>query len=69
MPVPMQAQRVTRGLLSLAVVLLIGVLLIAYGYYHPSRIALYAGSLLTVGGVIAGIIRLVARGGGGEAGG
>jgi len=69
MPVPIQAQRVTSVQLGLTVVLLVGVLTIAYGYSHPSRIAVYAGLLLTVGGVITGIIRIVARGGGGEAGG
>jgi len=67
MPAPIQAQRVTSGQLGLAVVLLIGVLAIVYGCYHPSKMAVYAGLLLTVGGVITGIIRTVARGGGGEA--
>ena len=56
-------ERVTRGQLGLATVLFIGVLTIAYGYFHPSRLGLYAGLFVIAGGAIAGIIAIVTRGG------
>ncbi len=62
------AERVTRSQLGLAVVLLVGVLAIAYGYIHPSKIAFYAGLFLMVGGIITGLARSVTHGSGGEAG-
>jgi hypothetical protein len=63
MPQVIRAERVTRGRLGLAVVLLIGVLTIAYGYYRPSRVAEYAGLLLTLVGIIMGVVAIVIRGG------
>ena len=62
------AERITRSQVGLAAVLLVGVLAIAYGFFHPSKIAFYAGLFLTVGGVITGVVRIVTHGGGGEAG-
>jgi hypothetical protein len=53
---------------GLATLLLVGVLAIAYGYLHPNKIAFYAGLFLTLGGVITGVVRIVAGGGGGKPG-
>ena len=58
---------VTRSQLVLAAVLLAGVLVLAYGYFHPSRVAFHAGVFLTAAGVVAGIVRIITRGGGGKA--
>ena len=45
----------------LAVVLLVGVLLVGHGYFHPSTIFFYSGLFIIIGGVISGIIRIVTR--------
>ena len=47
--------------IGLAVWLLVGVLLIFYGYFHPSRMILYAGLLITASGAAVGAIGLVMR--------
>jgi hypothetical protein len=44
------------------------VLSIAYGYFHPSKIAFYSGLFLTAGGIITGVIRIVTHDSSGEAG-
>jgi hypothetical protein len=54
--------------LPVATVLLLGVLAIGYGYFHPSRSVLYAGMLLTVAGVITGVVRILTHNTGGGAG-
>ena len=54
-------ERVPVTNLVLATVLLIGVLLVGYGYSHPSATSFYAGLLTIIGGVIFGVIRLVTR--------
>ncbi len=54
-------RRVTKGELGLASVLLAGVLVIAYGYFRPNGIAFYTGLLLTIGGVLTGVVHLVTR--------
>ena len=56
--------RVSSGALGLAAVLLAGVLAIGYGYFHPSKVAFYAGLVVTAAGVIIGTIRLVVHGSG-----
>jgi hypothetical protein len=43
----------------MAVVLLIGVVLIAIGYYGQSKLALYLGLFVVVAGTITGIVRVV----------
>ena len=53
---------VAWGAIVLATVLLIGVLVLAYGVYHPSRPATYGGLLLILGGVASAIVDLVGRG-------
>ena len=56
-----RTQRVTKSQLGVAVVLLIGVLVTAYGYSHPSNVAFYCGLFLTAGGIITGVIQAVTR--------
>jgi hypothetical protein len=62
------AGRVTGSQIGLATLLLVGVLTLAYGFSHPSKIAFYAGLFLTLGGVITGAIGIVTHGRGREAG-
>jgi drug/metabolite transporter (DMT)-like permease len=57
-----RGERATRGQIALSVVLFLGVVTIAYGYFRPSRIGLYAGLLVTAGAVISGVIAVVTRG-------
>jgi hypothetical protein len=54
--------RVGTGMLVIAVVLLAGVLVLAGGYAAHNRIALYAGLMVTLAGVLTGIWRLLLRG-------
>lgn len=59
----MIARRHGGGQLGLTAVLLAGVPTLTYGYLHRSRMALYAGLLLTLGGVVKGVIRIVTQDG------
>lgn len=43
----------------LALILLVGILMIAYGYYHESKLVLYLGLTITLIGVISGAFRIV----------
>lgn len=54
-------ERVPLTDLVLALVLLVGVLLVGYGYFRPSTISFYSGLFTIVAGVIFGIIRIVTR--------
>ena len=54
-------ERVATADLVLAAVLLVGVLIISYGYFYSSLTAFYAGLFTTLGGVIFGAIRIVTR--------
>jgi hypothetical protein len=40
-------------------VLLVGVLLVAHGYYRPSHSGLYAGLAVTLAGVLCGTVQIV----------
>lgn len=42
-----------------ATILLLGVVVLGYGYYRSSTIALYAGAIITLAGVLTGIVSLV----------
>lgn len=53
---------VSWGQLGLATVLLLGVLVIAYGYFQQSKAGLYVGLVLTAAGVLNGVIQIVIRG-------
>jgi len=43
----------------LALILLVGILMIAYGYYQESKLVLYLGLTITLIGVISGVFRIV----------
>ena len=43
----------------LALILLVGILVIAYGYYQESKLVLYLGLAITLTGVIGGMLRIV----------
>lgn len=47
--------------LIIALVLLVGVSVVGYGYFHSNMPFFYLGLFTTAGGVIFGIIRIVTR--------
>lgn len=51
--------QVTGFQVGMTVVLLIGVLLLAYGWFHLSKTGLYGGLLVTGAGVLVGVVDLV----------
>ena len=48
--------------LVIAAVLLLGIMVLAYGYFYESRIGLYVGLLVTAAGVLVGVLQTIARG-------
>jgi len=54
--------QVDKGMISIASVLLLGIVVLAAGHFSGNRIALYAGVLVTLTGVFTGIQRLTAHG-------
>jgi hypothetical protein len=54
----------TGGWVGLAILLLVGVLLVGYGFLQNSRVGLYAGVLVIVAGVLCGVVRIISRRGG-----
>jgi len=59
----LKRSRATKGQLYLAVVLLLGLLLVGYGYFQESKIGLWIGLLVIVAGVLKGVMHIVTRGG------
>jgi hypothetical protein len=55
--------RVGAGLVWTAVVLLVGIAVLAAGYYMGSRVAFYIGAVVTLSGVLTGIRQVVLRDG------
>ena len=53
-PVPVKKIWIFLGL-----ILLVGILVIAYGYYQESKLVLYLGLTITLTGVIGGMLRIV----------
>lgn len=53
---------VGKGWIGIASVLLLGVIALAGGYFTANRVAFYAGLLVTLAGVMLGILQLVVRG-------
>lgn len=47
----------------ISLILLVGLVILGYGYYLENRVAFYLGLMVTVGGVLTGIIQLTQRGG------
>jgi len=54
-------EKVTAKYVVIAVVLLLGIMVLAYGYFYGSKIGLYVGLFLTAAGVLVGILQMVIR--------
>jgi hypothetical protein len=54
-------EKVTAKYVAIAVVLLLGIMVLAYGYFYGSKIGLYVGLLVTSAGVLVGVLQLVIR--------
>jgi len=52
--------RVAGSQIGMAAVLLLGVLLMADGWFQPNQVVLEAGLLVTLAGVMTGIVGIVA---------
>ena len=61
-------RRISWGFIFTAVLLLLGVILMAAGNFCCGRPALYVGLLMTLAGVMLGIQQLFTRGGSRKAG-
>jgi len=55
-------KKVTAKYVAIAVVVLLGIIVLAYGYFYESKIGLYAGLLLTAAGVFVGVLEMIIRG-------
>jgi hypothetical protein len=55
-------EKVTAKHLVIAVVLLLGIMVLAYGFFYESKIGLYVGLLLTAAGVLVSILQIILRG-------
>jgi hypothetical protein len=53
------AARVAAGSVVLATILLLGVVLLAAGHFTHHRVPFYAGLMVTLAGVLVGVLRLV----------
>ncbi len=51
--------KVSTSVIVTAVGLLLGVLVLAYGHYQSSVVALFAGLLLTTWGVLRGVLQII----------
>jgi uncharacterized membrane protein HdeD (DUF308 family) len=49
-------------MISIASVLLVGIVVLAAGHFSGNRIAFYAGVLVTLTGVVTGIQRIIVQG-------
>ena len=54
--------QVDRWMISIAVVLLLGIVVLAAGFFKGNKSALYAGVLVTLTGVGMGVHRLIVQG-------
>ncbi len=50
------------GYLIMSIILLIGILMIAFGFFRQERTTLIIGLIITVAGVLNGILMIVIRG-------
>jgi len=54
---------VSRGQLAAAGVLLVGVIVLGYGYFQQNKIGLYGGLAVTLAGALNGLVQILTRGG------
>ncbi len=59
---PSKGGAVSAGQIAVACVLLIGVLVLGYGYFEQNTIALYVGLLVILAGVLNGLVRILMHG-------
>ena len=52
---------VSHGQLGVAALLLVGVILLGYGYFQQSWVALYVGVAVVLAGVLSAVIQIVVR--------
>jgi len=57
-----ERDRVGAGTVAIAAVLLLGVSGLAYGQFTGSRVAFWAGALITLAGVASGVLRIAVLG-------
>lgn len=50
-----------RALITIALVLLAGIVVLALGHFTGNRIEFYTGLLVILVGVLTGIVRIIAR--------
>jgi hypothetical protein len=55
-------EKVTAKYVAIAAVLLLGIMVLAYGYFYGSKIGLYVGLLVTAAGVLVGVLQIIIRG-------
>jgi hypothetical membrane protein len=55
-------KKVTAKYVANAGVLLLGILVLAYGHFNASKIGLYVGLLVIVAGVLVGVLQMILRG-------
>lgn len=53
--------RFDARMLSIGVVMLVGIVALGAGAFSGNRVAFYTGLLVTVAGVLSGVVRLVIR--------
>jgi len=54
-------ERVGKGLIAMAAMLLPGIVIVTVGYVQPSSMALHVGLLITLAGVLTGILQLLTQ--------
>ncbi len=52
---------VSPGLLIVAIVLLVGVMVLAYGFFQQSRVGLGVGLVVILAGALNGVLKILAR--------
>ena len=55
-------KRTATDVLVSSIIILVGVLSISYGYYHHSKIMLYIGLIITLAGVLIGLLFVLISG-------
>jgi len=50
-----------KGQLLVALVLLVGLCVLAFGFFEDNKVVLYAGLVVTLAGVLNGVIQILPR--------
>ena len=54
-------KKVTAKYVIIAAVLLLGIMVLTYGYFNENKIGLYVGLLVTAAGVLVGVLQIILR--------